>query len=548
MNTRGRSCTEFTPAPAASLARAQNLFLQRKCACGGSAGLTGECTECQSKRLIGKPLQGKLRISEAGDEYEQEADRVAEQVMRTAEPNQQSDSSRLGATALVQRRITDDGAASTMNVQRQEEAPGEQQATEGVQQTEGGEDKEEGSRCPSWRQDPQSISKRAAENYVQNDMTPPSHATVEKIDCEPPRANGNYACSVHFSDGLVIRVIVRETDIVVGMGPGPFTTLTPPPGTPLCFYDYHCPEGLLVLTKRKCKSAKPAASSGPTLVGQRRAAPGASAALDAAPAVGRVLDTAGQPLDAATRSFFGARFGHDFANVRVHADAQAAESARSVSALAYTVGSHVVFGAGQFSPGTRAGQQLLAHELAHVVQQTGRFTSTTRAATEHRDGGAAPTANIPRPLHPMRTGLIQRQPDPESKLRDLPLFLEKLELDVGQNLQDYGHHLYQAAALHPDEPKVLQTEFTRYALGANVLKSSFRYAGFKPDTADKLALGTGILFKSLTFVRQGELVLDFQIDIGRGVKFETNLNLAVNPKDVTDVRKAGVNFGLVRRF
>ena len=143
----------------------------------------------------------------------------------------------------------------------------------------------------------------------------------------------------------------------------------------------------------------------------------------------------------------------------------------------------------------------------------------------------------------MRTGLMQRQPqpEPESKLRDLPIFLEKLELDVGQNLLDYGHHLYQAATLHPDEPKVLQAEFTRYALGANVLKSSFRYAGFKPDTADKLALGTGILFKSLTFVRAGELVLDFQVDIGRGVKFETNFNLAVNPKDITDVRKAGVN-------
>ena len=133
-------------------------------------------------------------------------------------------------------------------------------------------------------------------------------------------------------------------------------------------------------------------------------------------------------------------------------------------------------------------------------------------------------------------------------MRDLPIFLEKLELDIGQNLQDYGHHLYQAATLHPDEPEVLQAEFTRYALGANVLKSSFRYAGFKPDTADKLALGTGILFKSLTFVREGELVLDFQVDIGRGVKFETNFNLGVNPKDVTDVRKAGVNIGLVRRF
>jgi hypothetical protein len=468
--------------------------------------------------------------------------------MGKAEPNQQPGPARLGATALVQRRIADEGAASATNVQRQEEAAGGQQMAEPVQQTDGGEDKEEGSPCPSWRQDPQSISKRAAENYVQNDMTPPSQATVESIDCEPPRANGNYGCYVHFSDGLVIRVIVREKDIVVGTGPGPFTTLTPPPGTPLCFYDYHCPEGLLVLTKRECKSAKPAASSGPTLVGQRRAAPGASGALDAGPAVRRVLDTAGQPLDAATQSFFAARFGHDFSHVRVHTDAQAAASARSVSALAYTVGSHVVFGAGQYTPGTRAGQRLLAHELTHVVQQSGIPPQVPGGPAEHRDHGAAATANISQSAHPMHTGLIQRQPEPERKLRDLPLFLGKLELDVGKNLQDYGHHLYQAATLHPDEPEVLQNALTRYALGLNVLKTSFRFAGFKPDTADKLALGTGILFKSLNFVRDGELILDFQVDLGHGVKFETNLNLGVNPKDVTEVRKAGVNFGLVRRF
>ncbi|MGH7871424.1 MAG: DUF4157 domain-containing protein [Candidatus Binatia bacterium] len=495
--------TQKNPAKMTPSMMVPHMAVQRKCGCGGSAGLTGKCTECQNQWMTGKPVQTKLRINEPGDAYEQEADRVAEQVMRMAEPNQDSDSSRLGATTLVQRRIADEGGETTTKVQRQEETPEGRQATEGVPQTEGGENKEEGSSCPSWRQDPQSISKRAAENYVQNDMTPPSQATVEKIDCEPPHANGNYGCYVHFSDGLVIRVIVREQDIVVGTGPGPFTTLTPPPGTPLCFYDYTCPDGQLVLTKRECKSAKPAPSSGPTLVAQRSAAPGASGAFDAAPAVGGVLDTVGQPLDAATRSFFASRFGHDFANVRVHADAEAAASARSVNALAYTVGSHVVFGAGQFSPGTRAGQRLLAHELAHVIQQTGRSPSTAQAATEHHDGGIAPTASIPRPVHPMRTGLMQRQPEPESKLRDLPIFLEKLELDVGQNLLDYGHHLYQAATLHPDEPKVLQAEFTRYALGANVLKSSFRYAGFKPDTADKLALGTGILFKSLTFLREG---------------------------------------------
>ena len=356
-------------------------ILQRKCTCGGSADLTGECLGCQGKRLIGKPLQTKLYISESGDEYEREADRVADQVMGMTEPGREPDTARRGA------------------------------------------------------------------------------------------------------------VVVQRTSAACG--------------TP---------------------------------------------SMEVAPLVSDALSSMGQALDPATQAFFTARFGHDFANVRVHADAQAAESARSVKALAYTSGSHVVFGAGQFSPGTRAGRQLLAHELTHVVQQTGRSTGTAQAATEHRDSGAAPTTNTHRPVHAMRTGLIQRQPEPESKLRDLPLFLKKLELDVGQNLQDYGHHLYQAATLHPDEPEVLQNAFARYALGANVLKTSFRFAGFKSDGADKLALGTGILFKSLSFVRSGELVLDFQVDIGRGVKFETNLNLGVNPKDVTEVRKAGVNFGLVRRF
>jgi hypothetical protein len=59
----------------------RGFLLQRKCARGGVAGLAGEYVECQSKRLLGKPLQTKLRVNEPGDEYEQEADRVAEQMM-----------------------------------------------------------------------------------------------------------------------------------------------------------------------------------------------------------------------------------------------------------------------------------------------------------------------------------------------------------------------------------------------------------------------------------------------------------------------------------
>jgi len=92
--------------------------------------------------------------------------------------------------------------------------------------------------------------------------------------------------------------------------------------------------------------------------------------------VHEVLRSPGQPLDLATRAFMEPRFDHDFSAVRVHTNQGAAESARSVSALAYTVGNHVVFAPGQYQPATTAGQRLIAHELAHVVQQSTRLRAT----------------------------------------------------------------------------------------------------------------------------------------------------------------------------
>ncbi len=77
----------------------------------------------------------------------------------------------------------------------------------------------------------------------------------------------------------------------------------------------------------------------------------------------------GQSLTQLQRAFFEPRFGYDFSQVWVHTDDQAAESARVVNARAYTVGRDVVFGAGQYTPGTSEGRRLLAHELTHVVQQ-----------------------------------------------------------------------------------------------------------------------------------------------------------------------------------
>jgi hypothetical protein len=186
----------------ASISTSSGFVLQRKCACGGSSSFSVECEECKRNKLLGKPLQRKLAINEPGDEYEREADRVAEQVMRMPDPERRPGVAESPRAPLVQRRVKGGGAT--------------------------------------------------------------------------------------------------------GLGTAPQI-------------------------------------------------------------VHNVLSSPGQPLDAATRSFFEPRFGHDFSQVRVHSDIKAAKSARAVNAQAYTVGNHVVFGGSVTQPRRNSG--LLAHELTHVVQQ-----------------------------------------------------------------------------------------------------------------------------------------------------------------------------------
>ncbi len=102
----------------------------------------------------------------------------------------------------------------------------------------------------------------------------------------------------------------------------------------------------------------------------QRAASGAAPAL--APAiVHQVLRSPGRPLEPSIRSPMEQRFGRDFSGVAVHTDGHAAASAHAVGARAYTVGSHIVFGASEYAPLSRRGARLLAHELTHVLQQRG---------------------------------------------------------------------------------------------------------------------------------------------------------------------------------
>jgi len=102
----------------------------------------------------------------------------------------------------------------------------------------------------------------------------------------------------------------------------------------------------------------------------------ATGVAEAPPIVHEVLRSPGHALDASARSFMEPRFGQDFSKVRVHTDEKAAESAQAVNAKAYTAGNNVVFGAGEYAPGTSEGQKLLGHELTHVVQQGPTSPST----------------------------------------------------------------------------------------------------------------------------------------------------------------------------
>jgi hypothetical protein len=117
---------------------------------------------------------------------------------------------------------------------------------------------------------------------------------------------------------------------------------------------------------------------------------------DALPAsVTRVLRSGGgQSLDPALRAAMQTRFDHDFGNVRVHTNSQAAQSAEAINANAYTVGHHIVFGPGRFAPDSPAGERLLTHELAHVVQQSrgGPPPAADSSALHERDARAAANA------------------------------------------------------------------------------------------------------------------------------------------------------------
>ncbi|MGI0494867.1 DUF4157 domain-containing protein [Alkalinema pantanalense CENA528] len=283
MTQKTQTTTKLTPQPTLNVD--QSGLLQRKCECGNAAGLTGECEDCQRRKLTGDRrkdsdtvtapvlhnwIQPKLTIGAPNDPYEQEADRVADRVMRMPAP----DAAARGPWV----RSNLPFVAHPFPLQKQE-------------LKEEDEDKKQG-----------------------------------KIQAK--EASGQ------------------------------------------------APEVTSELEERL-----------------------------------RASQGKGQPLPEETRSFMEPRFGADFSQVRVHTDGEAAQMNRAINAQAFTHRQDIYFAASKYHPASKAGQQLIAHELTHVMQQTGKFQAQLSFVGDDRNS-LVPLMN------PVSWSSIQRQDAPQSVTAD----------------------------------------------------------------------------------------------------------------------------------
>ncbi len=186
----------------------------------------------------------------------------------------------------------------------------------------------------------------------------------------------------------------------------------------------------------------------------------------------RALNSSGEPLHPALRSFFEPRFGHSFDQVRVHTDAEAATSAQQLNALAYTRGRDIAFAPGRFEPHTERGRRLLAHELTHVVQQGWAGRERIQRAYLAPTPDAIATRKVPRPAVVItdqedEAPEIQRAPgpDPAAPPPAPVLASPTVTLNPG-NMIVRGDSIAASVAFSPSAGEKLTVTDWRYTTGA----------------------------------------------------------------------------------
>ena len=425
MSSRISTRVRAENAPVPSFTRMPDRMLQRKCACGGTVVAGGECAGCRKKRL-----QRKLVVNQPGDRFEQEADRMADFVvhgdrqkpafsnhslgtLQREEPKTppkpdnydeaiskildalkktpvakelQAKAAEMGKDFIssVEGKVIAGSALggalaaiiatnSKLPMQIPElpldfiapglkakitwEGPAQSPTNAGlVLTTKGGV-----SVGASYTKTPASGGKPAEEKAGLT-LTIPLGGSSEKKKGGPTAAEKYRAETARiaaeqekFRQGMKTPDAKTEDKDVVDA----YVRSKVDPTNPLGLPPLKKKEDLLLMRKSPNESLA-APATVPLIVDE-------------------VLRSSGEPLEAGTRRFFEERFGYDFGVVRVHRDARAAESARSVHAQAYTVGHDIVFDSGGFAPQTKTGSRLLAHELTHVVQQNATPSALQRA-------------------------------------------------------------------------------------------------------------------------------------------------------------------------
>jgi hypothetical protein len=267
-------------------------------------------------RAVGQIIQAKLKIGQPNDKFEQEANRVAERVMRMEDHGggEQPSISSVTPGGNIQRVCPE----CEEELQRQ---PLEEEEEEQLQrQVE--EEEEETLQRQVDEEEEESLQRQPAEEEEEELLQSEplsSQSTDLKVQrkCAECEQGGTLCPNCAAEESVQRQAEEEEEELLQGKGA---------PASP--------------------------SSVSPQVSGNINA-----------------LRGGGQPLSPANRSFFEPRFGYDLSGVQVHTGPKAAETARAVNAKAFTVGRDVVFGAGQFTPDTQSGKQLLAHELTHVVQQ-----------------------------------------------------------------------------------------------------------------------------------------------------------------------------------
>ncbi|HTN06763.1 hypothetical protein [Agriterribacter sp.] len=153
------------------------------------------------------------------------------------------------------------------------------------------------------------------------------------------------------------------------------------------------------------------------------------------------------------------------------------------------------------------------------------------------------TAPLPTPVRTPRAARCVTNP----AFPDFGCFAGQLKLDVDENLQNNAYQFYQAANLHPGDNELMWNTFLRYGIGRNLLQTSFGFMGANKKWGNMLSYGAGIGMKSYQFLKDGELKLDIQIPVGKGVNLDIKFDYNTNPDKPAD-EKVNTSIGISGRF